>query len=67
METILELSKFNHVKYYDGPHKYFIGDRELMSATRFIGMFKPKFETQRIAEEYAAKRGLEVKDGIAGS
>ena len=31
METILELSKFNHVKYYDGPHKYFIGDRELMS------------------------------------
>ena len=34
------------------------GDRELMSATRFIGMFKPKFETQRIAEEYAAKRGL---------
>ena len=29
METILELSKFNHVKYYDGPHKYFIGDREL--------------------------------------
>ena len=65
METILELSKFNHVKYYDGPHKYFIGDRELISATKFIGMFKPKFETQRIAEEYAAKRGLEVEDVIA--
>ena len=32
---------------------------------RFIGMFKPKFETQRIAEEYATKRGLEVKDVIA--
>ena len=36
-----------------------------MSATRFIGMFKPKFETQRIAEEYAAKRGLKLDDVIA--
>lgn len=65
METILELSKFNHIKYYDGPHKYFIGDRELISATKFIGRFKPEFQTQVIAEQYAKKRGLNVDDVIA--
>jgi ATP-dependent exoDNAse (exonuclease V) beta subunit len=65
METILELSKFNHIKYYDGPHKYFIGDRELTSATKFIGRFKPEFQTQIIAEQYAKKRGLNVNDVIA--
>lgn len=65
MKTILELSKFNHIKYYDGPHKYFIGDRELISATKFIGRFKPEFQTQVIAEQYAKKRGLNVDDVIA--
>ena len=64
METILELSKFNHVKYYDGPHKYFIGDQQLTSATKFIGKFKPKFETDKIASRYAKKNGL---DGVVCS
>jgi ATP-dependent exoDNAse (exonuclease V) beta subunit len=62
METILELSKFNNVKYYDGPHKYYIGDQQLTSATKFIGTFKPKFETEKIASRYAKKNGLDIKD-----
>ena len=64
MDTILELSKFNDVKYYDGPHKYYLNGKELMSATRFIGKFKPKFDTDRIAEQYAKKRGLNKQDVI---
>jgi hypothetical protein len=65
MDTILELSVFNKIKYFDEPHKYFINDRMLTSATQFIGQFKPKFETERIAEEYARKRKLNVDDVIA--
>jgi hypothetical protein len=60
----LELSKFNNIKYFDEPHKYYIGDRELVSATTFIGKFKEKFETQVMAENYAKKRGLKVEDVI---
>ncbi len=61
MEIILELAKFNDVKYFDGPHKYYVGDKEYVSATTFIKKFKKEFETQRLAETYAAKRGLTVE------
>jgi ATP-dependent exoDNAse (exonuclease V) beta subunit len=65
-KVILELSKFNHIKYFDEPHKYF-NDKgeEYTSATTFIGKFKPKFETQIMAEQYASKRGLVVEDVIS--
>ena len=56
METILELAKFNGVKYFDGPHKYYVDNKEYISATTFIKKFKKDFETQRLAETYAAKR-----------
>lgn len=62
MDTILELSKFNNIKYHDKPHKYYIGDKELVSVTTFIGKFKPKFDSEGMAETYAAKRGLNVED-----
>ena len=59
----LELSKFDHIKYFDEPHKYFNGDgKEYVSATTFIKKFKKEFQTQIMAEQYAAKRGLDVKD-----
>ena len=45
METILELAKFNDVKYFDGPHKYYVGNKEYISATTFIKKFK-KFEIE---------------------
>ena len=61
METILELAKFNDVKYFDGPHKYYVGNKEYISATTFIKKFKKEFETQRLAEAYADKRGLTVE------
>ena len=41
MDTILELAKFNHLKYFDAPHKYY-NDKgeEYVSATTFIKKFK---------------------------
>jgi len=65
IEIILELAKFNDVKYFDEPHKYYVNGKEYTSATTFIGKFKPKFETQRLAEQYAERRGLDVYDVIA--
>ena len=47
MDTILELAKFNDVKYFDGPHKYYVGNKEYVSATTFIKKFKKEFETQK--------------------
>lgn len=65
LEIISQLSKFNHIKYFDEEHKYISEKGELVSATTFIGKFKPKFDTQNIAEEYANKRGLKTEDVIA--
>jgi ATP-dependent exoDNAse (exonuclease V) beta subunit len=58
--TILhELAKFNHIIYHDAPHLYYINDVNKISATTFIGKFKPKFETEKIATEYSDSRGLD--------
>ena len=62
----LELSKFNHLKYFDEPHKYFnTKGEEYVSATTFIKKFKKEFQTKVMAEAYAQKRGLKVEDVIA--
>jgi hypothetical protein len=36
MNVFQELKKFSNIKYYDEPHKYFIGEQELVSGTGFI-------------------------------
>ena len=62
----IELAKFNHIKYFDEPHKYFNQKgEEYVSATTFIKKFKKEFQTQVMAEQYAAKRGLVVEEVIA--
>lgn len=62
MDTILELSKFNNIKYFDEPHKYYIDNKELTSVTTFIGKFKPKFDTETIAGNYADRNNKNVND-----
>ena len=34
---------FNDVKYYDEPHKYYVGDRELISVTTLIHKYQEEF------------------------
>lgn len=64
MDILLELNKFNHIKYYDEPHHYYIDGKLMTSATTFIGTYKNKFDTQKEAEKYALKRGLIKEDVI---
>ena len=65
MNIHLELAKFNHIKYFDEPHKYYIGEQELISGTTFVGLYKPKFESQAMAKSSAKKKGVEPEDLLA--
>ena len=65
METIRELAKFNHIKYYDKPHKYYIDGEEMISATTFIGKFKEKFEEDYWSKRKAKERGITQKEILA--
>jgi hypothetical protein len=57
-EIMKIFSAFNHIKYYDDKHKYFIGNKELVSTTTFIGKFKKPFDTDLMAGLTAKKRGV---------
>jgi hypothetical protein len=54
-----ELAKFKNIKYYDEPHKYFIGEQELTSGTTFIGQFKNKFDAPMMAKASGKKKGID--------
>lgn len=62
MNVYKELAKFNKVKYYDEEHKYFIGDKELISGTAFVGLFKEKFDSVAMAEKTAKKKKISVEE-----
>lgn len=57
-----ELNKFNGIKYIDSTHQYHYDGVPQTSVTTFIGNFKPKFDSEKEAEKYAAKRGLIYED-----
>lgn len=60
METILELAKFNHIKYYDEPHKYYIDGKPTISCTGFLHKFKKEFEDNtNKPDKWALKQGHE--------
>ncbi len=65
MNIYKELAKFKHIKYYDEPHKYFIGEQELVSGTTFIGKYKEKFDSEKMAEKTAAKKKISVEEVLA--
>jgi hypothetical protein len=58
MDTILELAKFNHIKYYDEPHKYYINGEPTISCTGFIHKFQEEFEANLDKpDKWAEKQG----------
>lgn len=65
MNVFLELAKFNKIKYYDEPHKYYIGEKELISGTTFVGLYKPKFDSVAMAKSSAGKKGVDPADLLA--
>lgn len=65
MDLLLELNKFDHIKYFDEPHHYYIDGQLITSATTFIGKFKNKFDSDAQAERYANKHGLIKEEVLA--
>ena len=51
--------------FNENPHKYWVGDTVLTSVTKFIRGFFPEFKADEIAEKYAQKHGLLVKDVLS--
>jgi ATP-dependent exoDNAse (exonuclease V) beta subunit len=62
VDVYKELNKFKHIKYFDEPHKYFIGEQELTSGTAFLGKLKDKFNAPVMAEKTAKKTKRSVED-----
>jgi ATP-dependent exoDNAse (exonuclease V) beta subunit len=60
-----ELSVFKKIKYHDEPHVYYVGEQKLISGTSFIGLYKDKFESEKMAEKTAKKRGIPVEEVLA--
>ena len=48
-----ELNKFSDIKYVDSTHEYRLNGVRQTSVTTFIGEFKQKFETEKVAKAYA--------------
>jgi hypothetical protein len=65
MNVFKELAKFNIVKYHDAPHKYFIGEQELISGTAFIEQFKVKFDKQGTATKLAKKKNIPIDEVLS--
>lgn len=56
---------FNDVVYYDVPHKYYLGDKELISATTLIHRYQEPFDEEYWSTRKALEFGLtrqEVKN-----
>lgn len=62
MNTSKELWNFSEVIYYDEPHKYYIGEDQLISGTTFIGLFKEKFDRIGQAKKYAKNHRRTMED-----
>lgn len=60
MEIFKELNKFKHIKYFDEPHKYYVGEQELTSGTSFLSRFKSFFDAKKMAFGTAKKTNRSV-------
>jgi len=58
LEIFEELDKFNNIVYYDEPHKYFMGMKQMTSVTTLLGKYKEKFEADYWAQRKAEERGI---------
>lgn len=50
---------FNEVTYYDEPHKYYVGDKELISMTTLIGKFKEPYDIEHWSQVKGNHYGLD--------
>jgi len=57
-----KISKDGEVVFNEEDHTYYLGDKQLMSVTKFIERYKREFKKNEIARNYAKKRGLDMQD-----
>lgn len=55
-------TKFNDLKYFDEPHKYYLGGKELISVTILIHEYQDKFNENYWSEFKANQFGLTQKE-----
>jgi hypothetical protein len=55
-------SKDGKVVFDSEYHTYFLGEKQLLSVTRFIERFKNIFDSEGMASKYALKHGLEKEE-----
>lgn len=53
---------FNEVVYYDVPHKYYLGDKELVSATTLIHKYQQPFDGEYWSKMKAFEFGLTTRE-----
>lgn len=53
------------ILFNEEQHEYFAGKVKLTPVTRFVGSFFPEFKREEIAEKYAMKHNLNVRDVLA--
>ena len=58
MEITRELAKFNHIKFHDKEHKYYLNGKQMSSVTKLIGKFKQPFDSDYWSEKKANERGI---------
>ena len=55
----MKYSKDGKVLFNENDHSYFLGNKKLEGVTTFISRFKNKFDSDKMAEKYAIKHGLD--------
>lgn len=55
-------TKFNNIKYYDEPHKYYLNGKELISVTTIIHQYQEPFKEDYWAEIKANQFGITTKE-----
>ena len=58
----MKYSKDGLVLFDEKTHSYFLGEKRLTSVTKYISKYKPVFDSEKIAENYAKKNNLIKED-----
>lgn len=65
MKITKELAKFNHIKFHDKEHKYYLNGVKTKSVTSVIGEYKHPFDKDYWSQKKADERGITKEEILA--
>ena len=65
MKITKELAKFNHIKFHDEEHKYYMDGKRTDSVTSVIGKYKPPFDKDFWSKKKSDERGITKEEILA--